>query len=89
MNVKYGVIVLMVIFILMAGCTTKCIPVKPTGIIYDQTGECYVIIENTSFSTHGLFGFDCKKIKVNETNWVKFDGAVTGAPISEICEDHK
>ena len=84
----YILIILVLAALLVAGCShaTKCIPVKPTGIIHDQSGNCYVIIENVAYSTANTGEFDCNKIKVGETNWVIFDTFVYGAPIYKICE---
>lgn len=79
----YILAILVIAALAVAGCTTACIPVNPTATIHDQSGNCYVIIENVSYST---WGFDCTKIKIGETNWVTFATFISGSPINKICE---
>jgi hypothetical protein len=89
MNMKYRIVILLIAVILISGCTTNCIPIKPTAITYDQIGSCYVVVENISYTTSSETGFDCSKIHINETNWVRFNSWIAGSPMSGICEDHK
>jgi hypothetical protein len=83
-------IILVIVAILISSCTTRCVPIEPTGTIKDSTGNCYVIINGTAFPTTIQFvgerDYICKEIVPNETNLVTFDAAMANFPINGVCK---
>ncbi len=82
MKIYLGII--LICLLISAGCiqSNEFIPVTPSEKISDAHGvDCRIVIGGKSYRGTEVA---CKKITLNQTNWVKFCPEITDFPLCEV-----